>query len=122
MDPRAVAVLRDLAAAGEAKVIVRGACMEPLLHSGDEVTVHARRVYWPGDVIVFRTRAGDLAAHRVLGWRAAGLVTKGDHCEIHDGPVTRANVLGAIGVRVTLAQRACALVQLMTIVMWRFVR
>ena len=63
MDPRAVAVLRELAGDGEARVVVRGACMEPLLRSGNEVRVRAKRVYWPGDVIVFRTRGG-----LTIGW------------------------------------------------------
>ena len=122
MDLRAVAVLRELATTGEAKVIVRGACMEPLLRSGEEVLVHAKRVYWPGDVIVFRTCAGDLAAHRVLGWRAMGLVTKGDHCDVHDGPVSRESIVGAIAAPVTFAQRARAVAELARIVRRRLAR
>jgi hypothetical protein len=79
--------------------------MEPLLRSDEEVQVRARRVYLPGDVIVFRTRAGELAAHRVLGWRPAGLVTKGDHCQEHDAPVARTEIVGAVDVPVAVVER-----------------
>ena len=119
MDRRAVTVLRDLAREGQWSVVVRGHCMEPLLHSGAEVRVRARRIYLPGDVIVFRTRAGDLAAHRVLGWRLAGVVTKGDHCQEHDAPVARTQIVGAVDVRVALAERFRAVAALFRIVMRR---
>lgn len=122
VDSRTAAVLRELAAHGGVKVVARGHCMEPLLHSGDELTVRAKRFYVPGDVIVFRTKAGDLAAHRVLGWRPAGLVTKGDHCELHDSPVARDAVVGAVDLCVTLAQRVRAIAQLVHLVARRLTR
>ncbi len=90
--------------------------MEPRLRSGDRVRVRATRVHWPGDVIVFRTHAGPLAAHRVLGWRPAGIVAKGDGCERHDAPVSRDRIVGAAMVRVTIADRARALRELARIV------
>jgi phage repressor protein C with HTH and peptisase S24 domain len=96
MNARAFAFLRDLAAAEAVSVRVRGECMEPLIRAGAEVAVRRRAVYLPGDVIVFRTNAGDLAAHRVLGYRAKGIVTKGDHCDSHDAPVARAQIVGAV--------------------------
>lgn len=96
MNPRAFAFLRDLAHDEAVRVRVRGDCMEPLIRAGAEVAVRRRRLYLPGDVIVFRTNAGDLAAHRILGYRARGIVTKGDHCADHDAPVTRAQIVGAV--------------------------
>jgi signal peptidase I len=122
MDRRAVSVLRDLARDGQSSVIVRGHCMEPLLRSGEAVTVRARRIYLPGDVIVFRTHGGELAAHRVLGWRPAGVVTKGDHCDIHDAPVPRAEIVGAVDVHVRVRERVQALGALLRIIVRRLAR
>lgn len=122
MDRRAVTVLRDLAREGHSSVIVRGHCMEPLLASGEAVSVRARRVYLPGDVIVFRTPAGELAAHRVLGWRTAGIVTKGDHCHEHDAPVARTEIVGAVDVPVAVSDRLRAAVAFLRIVVRRLAR
>ena len=122
MDRRAITLLRDLARETESTVVVRGDCMEPLLPSGTEMRVRAKRVYLPGDVIVFRTRAGELAAHRVLGWRPAGLVTKGDHCVIHDAPVAGEDIVGAIAMRVSWRERLRAIAALAGIVRKRLTR
>lgn len=103
-------------------VVVRGDCMEPLLRSGDEVRVRAKRVYVPGDVIVFRTHAGELAAHRVLGWRPAGLVTKGDHCTLHDAPVPGESILGAVQVPVSWQERMRAIARFARIVSRKLTR
>ena len=122
MDPRTVSVLQELARDGESRVQVKGDCMEPLFADGASLRVRARRMYWPGDVVVFRTTAGDLAAHRVLGWRRAGLVTKGDHCVIHDAPVRRADIVGAVDAPVSLGDRVRALAALAGIIARRLTR
>jgi hypothetical protein len=122
MDPRTVSLLQDLARDGESQVQVKGDCMEPLFPDGASLRVRARRVYWPGDVVVFRTPAGDLAAHRVLGWRKAGLVTKGDHCVLHDAPVRRADIVGVADARVPLRDRLRAVIALAGIVVRRLTR
>ena len=122
MDRRAITLLRDLAREAESIVVVRGDCMEPLLPAGAEMRVRAKRVYLPGDVIVFRTRAGELAAHRVLGWRPAGLVTKGDHCVIHDAPVASEDIVGAVATRVSWRERLRAIAALVSIVGKRLTR
>ena len=114
-------VLRELAREGPSPVVVRGQCMEPLLSSGAEVQVRARRFYLPGDVIVFRTRAGELAAHRVLGWRPAGVVTKGDHCHEHDAPVPRTEIVGAVDVPVAIVERLRAVGAFLRIALRRLV-
>lgn len=122
MDRRAVSVLRDLAREGSSTVVVRGQCMEPLIRSGESVNVRARRLYLPGDVIVFRTHAGELAAHRILGWRPAGLITKGDHCDSHDAPVALAEVVGAVDVQIGVPARLRALAALLRILLRRATR
>ena len=122
MDDRRHAILRELARHGHSRVVLRGHCMEPFLRSGDEVEVHSKRLYLPGDVIVFRTRTGELAAHRVLGWRPAGVITKGDHCDLHDAPVARAEIIGAVEVPVSLGERLRAIRGLLRVLVQRLTR
>jgi hypothetical protein len=100
---------------------IRGACMEPVFADGASVQVRARTFYLPGDVLVFRTHAGDLAAHRLLGWRSRAFVTKGDGCAIHDAPVSAAQIIGAVAVPVPLRDRLRALGHYAGIV-WRRLR
>lgn len=108
MDVRVFSALRELAREEDSPVVISGDCMEPLLRRGETVHVRARRRYFPGDVIVFRTRAGDLAAHRVLGWHPKGLITKGDDCVERDAPVSREDIVGAARVRIAFADRVRA--------------
>lgn len=96
--------------------------MAPAIDDGAAVIVRARWFYFPGDVLVFRTNAGDLAAHRMLGWRRAALVTKGDGCEIHDAPVASHAILGAVDVPVPLRERVRAVLHLARIVLRRLLR
>jgi hypothetical protein len=119
VDPRTASFLADLARAGDAMLVVRGNCMKPMLEDGVSVRVKSRRFYLPGDVLVFRTSSNALAAHRVLGWRPAGFITKGDHCFEHDGPVSRAKVVGAVDLPVTPRQRLQALIALCALVISR---
>jgi hypothetical protein len=110
------AALRELAREEALEVVVRGACMAPLLADGQRVRVHPARFYWPGDVLVFRGADGRLTAHRLLGYRpgAGGLalVTRGDACVVHDAPVPLAAVLGRAGeVRPSVAVRAASLLR-----------
>jgi len=105
VDLRVFSALRDLAREEDSPVVISGDCMEPLLRRGETVRVRARRVYLPGDVVVFRTRAGDLAAHRVLGWHPRGLVTKGDDCVERDAPVSRDDIVGAARLHIAFADR-----------------
>jgi hypothetical protein len=109
VDSRALVLLRELAADGAATVSVRGACMEPRVRDESRVSVRARRVYWPGDVIVFRAHNEQLTAHRVLGWRPAGIVTKGGGCDVHDAPIGPERVIGIVDVRITMRERLAAI-------------
>ena len=108
------AALRELAREAPVEVRVRGDCMAPLLADGARVRVAAARLYWPGDVVVFRAADGRLLAHRLLGYRlhagALALVTRGDACAVHDAPVPLARVLGRVAAASPgLAGRAAAL-------------
>lgn len=101
--------------------------MTPILHEGDLVTVRRARLYFPGDVVVFRTPAGDLAAHRLLGYRRfrgrLAFVTRGDHCSIHDFPVTSDAMIGVVtATNVSLHDRLSALGALARIIMARLSR
>jgi phage repressor protein C with HTH and peptisase S24 domain len=120
MHANAFRFLRELARDERVTLRVRGDCMEPGIAAGEAVTVRRRRLYLPGDVIVFRTPAGDLAAHRVLGYRGRGIVTQGDRCTLHDAPVAREAIIGAVeGLRVPLRERAAAMARFARIVTWR---
>jgi len=101
---------------------IRGDCMAPELVDGATVVVKRRRLYLPGDIVVFRTPAGDLAAHRVLGWRPAGLVTKGDGCVAHDAPVPRQALLGAVVTRIGAGRRLGAMADFVRLVARRIIR
>jgi hypothetical protein len=114
--------IRDMTREDALSLRIRGACMSPALDDGTTVSVRARRFYFPGDVLVFRTNTGDLAAHRMLGWRRAAIVTKGDGCEIHDAPVKRHEIIGAVDVPVRVRDRVSALMQFGGIVLRRLAR
>ncbi len=122
MNASAFEVLRELCRGGVVPLRIRGLCMTPALEDSATVIVRARRFYFPGDVLVFRTGAGDLAAHRMLGWRRAALVTKGDGCEIHDAPVASHAILGAVDLPVRLRDRVRAVLHFGKIVLRRLLR
>jgi hypothetical protein len=114
--------LRQLAHDERLTLRLRGGCMTPHLEEGARVEVRRRRFYLPGDVLVFRTAAGDLAAHRLLGWRRRAFITKGDACVTHDGPVCREAIVGAVTTRVPLRVRVVALAAYARIVARRLLR
>ena|ERR1700682_5772967 len=122
MHPSSFRFLRQLASHEPLVLRLRGGCMNPHLVEGAEVEVRRRRVYLPGDVVVFRTPAGDLAAHRLLGWRRRGFVTKGDGCVMHDGPVRRESIVGAVMSPVPLRARVLALAAYARIIARRLLR
>jgi signal peptidase I len=84
-------------------VRIRGGCMDPVLRDGEFAKVKRARFILPGDVVVFRT-ATTLVSHRAIGWApfagGVGIVTRGDHCERHDGVVSPRDILGRVDVRV----------------------
>lgn len=120
--PKIFGAVQDLAREAPVEVRVQGDCMKPFFADGDRVQVSAARVYWPGDVLVFRAPDGRLLAHRLLGYRpwkgSLALVTRGDSCVVHDSPVPRTAVLGRIDVaRPSLRGRAAAVLGLLRLVL-----
>lgn len=92
--------LRDLAREAPIGLVVRGTCMVPLLADGDRIVVEQRRRYWPGDVVAFRSQAGPLLVHRLLGpLRRSGswwILAQGDALSRPDEPVPWHNLLGRV--------------------------
>jgi signal peptidase I len=114
--------IQDLAREAPVEVRVQGDCMRPFFADGDRVLVSAARLYWPGDILVFRAPDGRLLAHRLLGYRpwrgGIALVTRGDACVVHDSPVPKAAVLGRIAsVRPSLRGRAAAVLGFLRLVL-----
>jgi hypothetical protein len=124
MDARTFSLVRELAADGGLSLNIRGDCMAPLIEHSATTVVRRRRLYLPGDVVISRNRSNDLVAHRLLGYRlCAGhlaLVTKGDHCAVHDSPVRFESVIGSIdGLTIPLSARLAALLDFARIVVRR---
>lgn len=85
--------------------------MTPGIAAGTTLEVAPARLYWPGDVIVFRRRDGRLVAHRVIGARPGRwLFTQADASVAPDSAVHPADIVGRALVEVSLANRAKALI------------
>jgi hypothetical protein len=99
-DPVVFDALRAFVEEAPLELVVRGACMAPRLRDGDRVVVEPRRRYWPGDVVAFRSLAGPLLVHRLLGpVRRTGswwVLAQGDARSCPDEPVTWDQVLGKV--------------------------
>jgi phage repressor protein C with HTH and peptisase S24 domain len=92
--------LRELAAESPLHLRIQGDCMSPLLKDGAVVQISSRRFYWPGDVLIFRGRDGQVLIHRLLGcylWsNGLRFLTKADNGSRPDGSVTRQQVIGKV--------------------------
>lgn len=85
------AFLRPASMGGPAGyVIVSGASMQPLMHTGDLAVVRRRATYSQGDVVAYRIPKADvgggmLVIHRIVGGDdASGFILKGDNRETVD--------------------------------------
>ena len=126
--------IRELACSVPVRFRVRGHCMAPLIDEAAEVEVAPAPVYLPGDIILFRSGAGRLKLHRLLGYRwhehQWKLVTRGDAAPIHDDPVALDQVVGKFrrgkgaqgAARVPLSDRIKALAAFSRIVCRRLIR
>lgn len=84
-------------------VIVSGASMEPMLHTGDLAVVHQSSTYGPGDVVAYRIPKDDvgggmLVIHRIVGGNGSdGYILRGDNRDTRDmwRPRT-SNVVGSL--------------------------
>ncbi len=99
-DEKLLRALREMADEDPLRLKVSGQCMSPLVNEGDFVEVSQARLYWPGDVIAFRTPDGRLLLHRLIGyWRHShrlGLVTQGDTCSSCEASFGFDRVIGRV--------------------------
>lgn len=84
--------------------------MHPFSH-GDSLRVRRRRLYWPGDVVVVRSRDCWIS-HRFLGYalgrRGLIVLTQADSSR-HADPAARVNrVAGRVDCQVSRSDRALA--------------
>jgi hypothetical protein len=96
-------------------LVINGDCMTGVLHDGCRVVTEYRRLYCPGDIIIYARGDDVLVSHRFLGYvlRRRGwlALTRADQSLITDAPCPVARVLGKIirvddkEVRVTTRQR-----------------
>lgn len=106
-------LLRQVAEEG-VEVRISGGCMRPFLWDGDRVRVVRTRLWWPGDVLIFRDHKGCMLAHRLLGFYQRNghwkLLTQADSARRPDCSVFPEQVLGkAVDVPVTVSRRIRAL-------------
>jgi|SRR3990172_1341607 len=59
-------------------IIVSGSSMEPILHDGDLVILHAQKQYLLGDIVAFSAE-GRRAIHRIVGRDSSGFIVQGDN-------------------------------------------
>ena len=93
-------LLRDFCQEGTLTVRVRDECMTPAIFDGENVIVTSRRIYWPGDILVFRYGDTGLRIHRLIAYRFKGrslqLLTRGDRSESFDAPIHLDQVIGKV--------------------------
>jgi signal peptidase I len=115
---------REFAASDGFHLHVRGHCMSPTLSDGGKTVVRRARFILPGDIVVFR-KDRVLVAHRVLGWvprtGGMGVLTRGDHCDHHDGAIDPARILGRVDVRIGFADRISASLRFVSAVLARII-
>ena len=119
MRERSIRVLQEVLREQEVSAKIVGDCMRPAIEKDSDELVEPARVYWPGDICVFRrVHAGqnELVAHRALmmvyrpmwgraqkaGWQ---VVTKADNALKADAPVALADCLGRIQTQIPLGVR-----------------
>lgn len=79
---------------------VSGRCMNPEIRDGEWLEVGGRRLYWPGDILVYQGADGNLFAHRLLGWFFRQgewrILTRADNADHCDGGVPLSRVIGRV--------------------------
>ena len=87
-------------AAEPLQVRITGDCMAPRLRHGARFRVRSQPRYWPGDVLVIRSRPGGLIAHRLIGvyWRRGDWrwLTQADTAARPDGAVAGREIVGKV--------------------------
>jgi hypothetical protein len=74
--------------------------MTPAIFEGENVIVTSCRLYWPGDILVFRQGDSGLHIHRLIAYRFKGwslqLLTRGDQSKSFDAPIHLDQVVGKV--------------------------
>ena len=113
------------------RLTVRGHCMEPVLPAAGDLLVSGARRYWPGDIVVFRSAAGDLRAHRLIGyrWRQGKLLLqmRADATATIDSPVGGEMVIGRVigapePIRISIGERILAVLRWLRLLSYRIGR
>ncbi len=99
-------------------VIVSGASMEPLMHTGDLAVVRRRATYAPGDVVAYRIPKADvgggmLVIHRIVGGdESSGFILQGDNRDTVDiWRPRREDIVGSLQWRLAHAGTALFLLR-----------
>lgn len=79
---------------------IRGDCMKPVLFDGETIRVTKKRVYLPGDILVFQGAARNFTCHRFLGYaltlKGIRVMTKADNGDQCDGLVQIKDIIGKV--------------------------
>lgn len=74
--------------------------MWPLILDGAVIKVQRKRIYWPGEIITFQTKWGELATHRLIGmypWNGTTrYLTQADNTIWPEGSITDKQILGKV--------------------------
>lgn len=93
-------LLQDFCQEGTLSFRVRDQCMTPAILEGENVIVTSCRLYWPGDILVFRQGDAGLRIHRLIAYRFKGrslqLLTRGDRSKFFDAPIHPDQVVGKV--------------------------
>jgi hypothetical protein len=93
-----------MAGEGTLKLRAHGGCMEPAIRDGEELTLSAVRLPWPGDVVAALDDLGRVKVHRLVGYRpcwrgrrpSLALVTRADNARALDTPVPLDRLIGRV--------------------------
>ncbi len=92
--------LRSLAKEEAIPVSVSGNCMQPLFSDGAFLEIKPAKIYWPGDILVFRRWDNQLISHRLLSfyYRNGKLkfLTQPDNGPIPDSSISSDQILGKV--------------------------
>ena len=79
---------------GKVTFTTNGASMQPILKSGDSVTLIKANEYKNGDVVLFRKEDGKFILHRIIRIRGNEVLTQGDSLSSIDEPIDKSKILG----------------------------
>ncbi len=123
--------LRSFANEQPIPVTVSGDCMAPLFSDGACLHISPEKMYWPGDIIVFRRWDRQLVSHRLLAYyRRHGekrYLTQPDSGSRPDSAITVDQILGKVvggaclkeAVNIPLRQRLMSVIRMCKVMLVR---